>query len=68
MPFTDTHTDDQEECTRTVEHVPYRKLKSSVKESASIILQSGIEKALAAAAEQSMEADAERAISVFCAI
>lgn len=52
MPFTDTHKDDQEERTRTVEHVPYRKLKSSVKESASIILQSGIEKALAAAAEQ----------------
>ena len=52
MPFTDTHKDDEEKRQRTVEHVNYRKLKSSVKESASLILQSGLEKAEAAGAEQ----------------
>jgi hypothetical protein len=52
LPFTDTQTDDKETLQRTVEHVNYRKLKSSVKESASLILQSGLEKALSAAEEQ----------------
>lgn len=52
MPFTDTQTDDTEKRQRTVEYVNYRKLKSSVKESASLILQSGLEKAEAAGAEQ----------------
>ena len=52
LPLTDTHTDDTEIRQRTVEHVNYRKLKSSVKESASLIHQSVIEKAKAAGAEQ----------------
>ena len=52
LPFTDTQTDDTEIRRRTVKHVNYRKLKSSVKESASLILQSGLEKAKAAGAEQ----------------
>ena len=52
MPFTDTKTDDTEICHRTVEHVSFRELKNRVKEEASHIQQSGIEKAKAAGKEQ----------------
>lgn len=52
MPGTDVEIDDEEERSRIVEYVDYHGLKSSVKKEASVILQSGLEKAKAAGAEQ----------------
>ena len=52
LPFTDTDTEDSEEREKTVEHVNYLELKSGVKREASLIIQDGVTKAEAAAAEQ----------------